>query len=368
MFAVIPAYRPDEKLFEVIEGLSGEDVNFIVVDDGSGAAYAPIFDRLEKEYGGRVTVLRLNLNCGKGHALKEGFAYIAGICSEDDGVLTIDADLTHMLDGAKRVMEAWRNDPDSLVIASRHFTNKVPFKNRFGLSITRSVFAVTSGVRLHETQSGLRAFSVRLIPEMIKIGGERYDYEIAQLMFAAKEQINILEVPVETEFTGGTRSSQFILFKDSWLIFRMIIVFMLSSFSCFLIDYCLLLILATVFKNSPAAVKIAEGEYRLRMFGMLVDTHMIALIIARAVSSFCNFILNRKVVFKTGSRAAIVRFYIVILGLLAANYGLLALVANEKGFPLWLAQLVVQAVLYPMSFILQRKFVFPDKGKLKPQA
>ncbi|MBO4848269.1 MAG: bifunctional glycosyltransferase family 2/GtrA family protein [Clostridia bacterium] len=363
MYAVIPAYRPDAKLFDIIEGLSCGGVRFVVVDDGSGAEFDALFDKLEKDHADCVTVLRYRLNCGKGHALKEGFAYIESVCSEDDGILTIDADASHEIEGAKRVIEAWKASPDCLVIGSRRFTNKVPFKNRLGMSITRSVFAVTSGARIHDTQSGLRAFSVKLIPELIKIGGERYDYEIAQLLHAAKQQIRMIEVPVPMDFTGGVRSSHFIQFKDSWLIFRMIIVFMLSSFSCFVIDYSLLLILASVFKHSRAAVETAAGEFRLPVFGMLVDTHMIALIIARAVSSFCNFILNRRIVFRTGSRAAIVRFYIVILGLLAANYGLLALVANGEGLPLWIAQLVVQAVLYPMSFILQRRFVFPDKGR-----
>lgn len=366
MFVVIPAYRPDERIFGVINGLAGEGVRFIVVDDGSGIEYAPVFLRLEDEYSDIVTVLRYSLNCGKGHALKEAFAYIGGICAEGDGVLTIDADWIHMTEGAKQVMRAWESAKDSIVLGSRHYSGSIPFKSRIGDSITRSVFATTSGARLFDPQTGLRAFSVSLIPEFIKISGERFDYEMAQLMFAARNRINMIEVPLETPFATGHRSAHFIRAKDTWLIYKMIAVFMLSSFSCFVIDYSLLLILASVFKHSRAAVETSPGTFCLPIFGTLVDTHMIALVIARAVSSFCNFLLNRRVVFKTGDRTAILRFYAVIIGLLLANYALLAVVTRGQTVPLWIAQLVVQAVLYPMSFILQRKFVFPDeKKKLK---
>ncbi|MCR5808599.1 MAG: GtrA family protein [Clostridiales bacterium] len=364
MFVVIPAYRPDEKLFGVIDGLREEGVRFVVVDDGSGIEYAPVFMRLEDEYSDCVTVIRYNLNCGKGHALKEAFAHIGEICKDDDGILTIDDDWIHMTEGAREVIKTWEANRESFVLGSRRYLGRIPFRSKLGDAITRSVFSTTSGARLSDPQTGMRAFSARLIPELIKISGERFDYEIAQLLFAAKEHINIIEVPLETPFATGHRSVHFIRFKDSWLIFRMIFIFMLSSFSCFVIDYSLLLILSAVLNNSHSAVRTSPGTFCVPLFGTLVDTHMIALVIARAVSSFCNFLLNRKVVFKTGSRSAIFRFYTVIIGLLLANYGLLALVTRSTGgFPLWIAQLIVQAVLYPISFILQRKFVFPDRDK-----
>ena len=361
MFIVIPAYRPDDRLFGVIDGLVDDEHRFVVVDDGSGPAYASLFRRLEKDYSHCVTVIHHSLNRGKGHAMKTAFEHIQGICGEDDGILTIDADSLNRISDASVMTAAWEKDHSAFYIGSCKFTGDIPLRDRIGSTITRSVFAVTSGVRISDTESGLRAFSVKLIPDLLKIKGERYDFEIAELLYAVKERIKIVEIPFETEYVPGRHRQRF-NFRDSWLIYRMIFVFMLSSFSCFLIDYSLLLVLASVFKRLPGAVEVASGEFRLPLFGMQVDTHLLALIIARTVSSFCNYLLNRKVVFKTSGKAAIIKFYIVIIGLLIANYALLALVASENGLPLWIAQLVVQAVLYPFSFILQRKFVFPDKN------
>lgn len=360
MFVVIPAYRPDVRLHNLIEGLNEEDVRFVVVDDGSGVSFASVFRRIEKDFD-NVTVIRHSLNRGKGHALKSAFDYISRICKPRDGVLTIDADGERFIENAKRVAAAWREDPSSFVIGSRLIRGKVPFKSRFLTGVTKSFFAITTGVRVNDILSGVRAFSVDLIPELMKQRGERYDFEIAELLYAAQNHITIKEIPFETEYVSDSRSAHFRLFRDSWLIYKMIFVFMLSSFSCFVIDYSLLLILAGVFKSLRSAVETSPGEYSLPVFGLPVDTHLLALIIARTISSFVNFLLNRKVVFKTGSNAAIIRFYAVIVGLLIANYGLLAIVATQDGLPLWIAQLVVQAVLYPFSFILQRKFVFPEK-------
>lgn len=367
MFVLIPAYCPDEKLLDVVSSLLTTGwYDVVVVDDGSGAAYADIFRALEeKQADGRLKLLRHEVNRGKGRALKTGFEYIKGVACENDGIVTVDADGQHLPEDVRRTVEAWKASPASLVLGSRRFTGKVPFRSRSGNAITRSVFAVTTGVRVYDTQTGLRAFSVKYIDELLGIKGERYDYEINQLLHATKHSIPIIEVPIETVYVDGNRSSHFNAFRDSWRIYKMILVFMLSSFSCFIIDYTLLLVLAAAFKALPAAYESSPGETRLPIFGFGVDTHLLALIIARAVSSLCNYLLNRKVVFKSKSRSSIIRYYMVILFLLALNYGLLALVSSGNGLPLWIAQLVVQACIYPLSFLLQRKFVFPTGERSK---
>ena len=365
MFVLIPAYCPDEKLLSVVSELTAQnDYSIVVVDDGSESEYAGVFDALcSEEFRDNVTILRHAENRGKGAALKTGLEYIKSAAVGNEGIITVDADGQHLPDDVRRTAAAWRASPSALIIGSRRFTGTIPVRSHIGNAITRSVFAITTGVRVYDTQSGLRAFSAEYIDDMLGIKGDRYDYEINQLLFATKHNIPIIEEPIETVYDEGNRSSHFKVFKDSWLIYRTILVFMLSSFSCFVIDYTLLLVLDAVFRALPSAYPGASGKTLLPVFGKGLDTHLLALIIARAVSSFCNYLLNRKVVFKAKSSASIVRFYMVIIFLLLANYGLLALVSTGNGMPLWIAQLVVQAVLYPLSFVLQRKFVFPTKAK-----
>ena len=61
---IVPSYQPDEKLLEVVRGLveSGfQDI--ILVDDGGGVTYAPLFERAALFPG--VTVLTHPENRGK---------------------------------------------------------------------------------------------------------------------------------------------------------------------------------------------------------------------------------------------------------------------------------------------------------------
>ena len=86
---------------------------------------------------------------------------------------------------------------------------------------------------------------------------------------------------------------------------------------------------------------------------------LLATAIARVLSSLCNYFLNGELVFGECSRRSVLRYYLLVAAIYAVNYGLLALLTvSAIGLPLWVAKLLVELVLYPLSFYLQRKFVF----------
>ena len=64
---IIPAPKPDEKLILVVEELQKQDLHTIVVDDGSGAEYAAIFDLLKSKYA--CDICTHPSNCGKQNPL-----------------------------------------------------------------------------------------------------------------------------------------------------------------------------------------------------------------------------------------------------------------------------------------------------------
>ena len=94
---IIPSYQPDGKLLEVVKGLvekGFEDI--ILVDDGSGESYAPIFGEaaLFKE----ITLLTHPENRGKGCALKTAFDCCIKERPNCSGVVTVDGDNQHHVD------------------------------------------------------------------------------------------------------------------------------------------------------------------------------------------------------------------------------------------------------------------------------
>ena len=63
---LIPSYKPDEKLLTLLNALSAQDkyAGLLVVDDGGGETYRPIFERTKEIPG--VTVVSHAVNQGKG--------------------------------------------------------------------------------------------------------------------------------------------------------------------------------------------------------------------------------------------------------------------------------------------------------------
>ena len=86
--ALIPTFKPDGILFDVLEGLRREGIERVVVDDGSGLEYRNMFRRATQD----SIVLSYGVNHGKGYALKLGMRYIQEHYPQDTVVVTVDAD------------------------------------------------------------------------------------------------------------------------------------------------------------------------------------------------------------------------------------------------------------------------------------
>ena len=378
MIVVIPAYEPDEKLLRLVDELKQQtDYKIIIVDDGSkNAESKDVFSKLEADSA--VTVLHHKVNRGKGRAMKTAFEYIKDAGFSDDGVITVDADGQHLIKDIVAVSETWAKNPNALVLGSRRFSGKVPLRSRFGNGVTRGVFAISTGVRVYDTQTGLRAFSTEKLDDMLKIGGERYEYEINQLLTCTKTHVPIIEHTIETVYLNKNETSHFNTVKDSWRIYKTIFTFVFSSFVSWAADYILLLVFNAILGGITGGAAVRLLSFNLpplplpRLLRVLccqnnqvpfsgLPPKFFALVGARTISSLLNYFLNQRLVFQTKSKGSVLRYYILVAALFVLNYGLLQLM-GKIGIALWLAQIIAQLVIYPLSFVIQRKFVFCEKN------
>lgn len=345
MMIVIPAYQPDEKLTGVVDTLI-EKTSFpiVVVDDGSSESCQPLFDALAKK--AQVTVLHHEVNRGKGAALKTAFQYIYENRPEAEGVITADADGQHLPVDILRVAETFRSHRDALVTGSRRFTGNVPFKSRAGNAITRAVFAASTGVKVFDTQTGLRAFSRENIPRMLSLKGDRYEYEISQLLYCCREMIPIVEVPIETVYIEDNASSHFRAVRDGWRIYKMILMFVSSSLLSFLLEYAIFLFLIWLTTSWTQAT-----------------SDFFSTAVSRVVSSVFNYLYNKRLVFEAANRTSFLRYTVLALFIFGCHFGLLYLFSVLCGIPEWISYAIVQLIVYPMSFVLQRKYVFVKDKK-----
>ena len=301
--------------------------------------------------------------------------------------MTVDAVGQHLMPDCMKVYEAFKAQPDVLITGSRRFQGKVPFRSRFGNGITRGVFQLTTGKRVYDTQTGLRAFSVDRIPEMLALGGDRYEYEIHQLLHCCTKGTGVYEVPIETVYIDDNSSSHFDTLHDSAKIYKVIfkflgptfLKFMSTSFLSFLIDF---LSFCVIFYGTVALFGGFSIAKEMFSFNRAVSSNwantlialnpivfvgggsvlrMVSLVLARVISGICNYLMNRRFVFEgTKKDRNLLRYAVVAITVLLLNWLFIELFTHI-GIPAWLANILSQTICYPLSFFLQRSFVFRKK-------
>src|SRR5262245_2218225 len=180
--ALIPAFRPTKQLVETVRQLSqsGAFEQTVIVDDGSGPEFQDIFDEATRVPG--VRRLGHAVNLGKGAALRTGVNDILWSLPSCAGIVTADADGQHAPEDVVRVAEELRRHPDALILGCRQFRTRVPFRSRFGNGVTKRLFRLLAGKALTDTQTGLRGLPRTLLPHLLEIPANRYEFELDMLL------------------------------------------------------------------------------------------------------------------------------------------------------------------------------------------
>ncbi len=332
---LIPSYEPDDKLIKLVKNLSKEDLDVIVVDDGSGNKYKDIFKEVEK-YN---KVISYKDNKGKGYALKTGFKYIKDKYKKDYVVVTMDSDGQHTIKDAKKLCDYCIENKDTLVLGKRIRSKKTPLRSRFGNWITKVIYGLTTGVYVYDTQTGLRAFSDNLMDFIINISGDRFEYEMNQLLEAAKNKIKIKELEIETIYIDNNKGTHFKAIKDSYLVYKDLIKFSASSFLSFIIDYLCYILFILIFSNI-----------------------IISNILARIISASVNYTLNRNIVFNNKNKIykTLSQYILLALAIIILNTLLLNLIVTNLTISPLLAKIIVEIIMFIISYLIQKKYIFKN--------
>ena len=335
MYVLIPAYQPDARLPRLILELHRADpaTKILVVDDGSGQKFSDIF---EASATAGAHVISYENNRGKGYALREGFTWIRDSAGNpQECVVTADADGQHTLNDIFRVGRTC-TDTGTSVLGVREFVGHVPARSRIGNTATSALFWLATGWKLKDTQTGLRAFPVALLPALLEIQGDRYEYELRVLLHLAKFRQPVTQISIETIYEAGNPTSHFRPLQDSARIWAPLLKFAASSGVATLIDYVLVLLL-----NS------------------LTGALFFPVVAARLVSASVNFAMNRRVFEATGVplRRSALRYAALAVAVVAGSYTMLA-VLTGIGMPLWLAKIIADTTMYLVSYSAQSRYVF----------
>ncbi|MBU1194137.1 MAG: bifunctional glycosyltransferase family 2/GtrA family protein [Proteobacteria bacterium] len=338
---LIPAYHPEEKIVSLLKDIP-KDVfhQILVINDGSGPEYDPVFDQLSGI--DTIKIINHTQNQGKGAALKTGFAHILENFENCRGVITADADGQHSLKDILALAKAMEKESDSLIMGSRSFDSSVPFRSQFGNRMTRMIMRLFFKIRLTDTQSGLRAIPFSLLPHLIDIRFNRYEFEIEMLMTAKKKGFRFKEIQIDTIYENNNAASSFNPVVDSAKIYFVMFRYVLASLATAAVDY-------LVFFTSYAVVP-----------QIFLCTYF-----ARLVALFLNFVLLKRFVFRSKENIWIIGIkylsIVVVSGFvssLATRY-----FNQELKLNIVLSKVFGELILYVVIFIVQKEFVFKRRDE-----
>lgn len=342
---VIPSLEPDIKLINLLCQLRKQtNETIIVINDGSGERYSSIFRQVKENFN--CIVLQHQENLGKGRALKTALEYVVHQIPNAIGIITIDSDGQHTVNDMNRCIQTFKKNPDKLVLGIRLFDTKVPLRSRLGNFFTSKITAIFSGVKVDDTQTGLRVIPKKYFIPLLSIEGNRFEFEMSMILDTKKYNIDIVQVPIETVYLDNNKSSHFRVIQDS-----------ISIYAVF-IKYCIVSLLSFVFDLAIFSVVM----YSLNNFTS--SSVLMATLLSRGCSSVFNYFMNKKLTFKEQNRHSMFLYYLLVIIQLLVSSNLVYF--SGKYFSSWnfiYIKIFIDSILFIASYMIQKLLIFKGQGK-----
>jgi glycosyltransferase involved in cell wall biosynthesis len=195
--AIIPAYREEKHISDIVRRTRRQLDHVLVVDDGSDDATA----RQAREAGAEVIVH--NQNRGKGEAIKTGLRH--WLDRQFTYVTILDSDGQHRPEEIERFIAAAApaTGPTFFLGNRMNDLTGMPFVRRVVNRYMSNRISRLCRQKIPDTQCGFRMLDRQLIPELLS-GLENvrgFDYETEMLIMASRRGYRIESVPITTVYS-----------------------------------------------------------------------------------------------------------------------------------------------------------------------
>ena len=199
--AIIPAYREEQHIGDVVRRTRQQLDHVVVIDDGSSDNTA----QSAREAGAEVIVH--GQNRGKGEAIKTGLRH--WLDRQFIHVIILDADGQHLPEEIDRFIAAAAQAGDRSFFLGNRMNNLtgMPFVRRVVNRYMSNRISRICRQEIPDTQCGFRMLDRQLIPELLD-GGNRFDYETEMLIIASRKGYRIESVPITTVYSDEVSSIQ----------------------------------------------------------------------------------------------------------------------------------------------------------------
>lgn len=212
---VVPVYEHEHAIAATVDGLLPAGAPVLLVDDGSGQSCATALRELAHRHAGRVSLLRLDENGGKGAAVIAGMRQAAALGASH--VLQIDADGQHDAADVPRFLAEAAAHPRAVVNGRPIYDESVPLGRLVGRYATHVwVWINTLSLDIADSMCGFRVYPLAATLALLdrEPVGRRMDFDIEVIVRLHWAGLPIRTVPTRVTYPlDGV--SHFRLWRDN---------------------------------------------------------------------------------------------------------------------------------------------------------
>jgi dolichol-phosphate mannosyltransferase len=223
---IIPTFNEAENIVKLIPYLLGlsEQVDVLVVDDGSPDGTGAQVKKLQKKHGDRVHLIEREGKLGLGTAYVAGFHYALErsylyICE-------MDADFSHDPDDVPRLISEVKKGNCDVAIGSRYIEGISIINwplSRLILSYSANMYArFITGLPVRDTTAGFKCISRKVLEkiDLNKIESNGYSFQIEVHFRAFKAGFTLKEISIifRERKEGVSKMSKKIVREAVWMV------------------------------------------------------------------------------------------------------------------------------------------------------
>jgi glycosyltransferase involved in cell wall biosynthesis len=215
---VIPVYNHEHAISQTLQSVLRFGHHVLLVNDGSSKPCSDLLSALSEQYATQVSLLNLEANGGKGHAVKAGLHYL--LKKEFTHALQVDADGQHNLDDIPRFINIGAKHPEVLIAGCPIYDESISKGRLYGRYLTHVwVWINTLSFTIKDSMCGFRLYPLAPTTQLLSQEpcGDRMDFDSEIIVRWVWRGWKVQNVSTKVKYpTDGV--SHFNLLHDNMLI------------------------------------------------------------------------------------------------------------------------------------------------------
>ncbi len=226
---IIPTYNEANNIVRMIDSLFAlqEEVDILVVDDGSPDGTANEVKKKQEEYPNRIHLIEREGKQGLGTAYVRGFKY--ALERDYEYVCEMDADFSHPPEDVPKLIEAVRSGECEVAIGSRYIKGISIINwplSRLILSYCANIYArKITGLPIHDTTAGFKCIHRKVIEtiplDRIKSNGYAFQIELHFRAWKAGFTLKEISIVFREREEGVSKMSNAIVREAVWRVWSL---------------------------------------------------------------------------------------------------------------------------------------------------